>query len=54
MQATGGTVTETAEAIRSETTVERFAEKVIGDYAGANAFLMAGLGTGWACSRRWL
>jgi 2-polyprenyl-3-methyl-5-hydroxy-6-metoxy-1,4-benzoquinol methylase len=40
----GGTVTETAQLTRSETTVEGFAEKVLGDYAGANAFLMAGLG----------
>jgi 2-polyprenyl-3-methyl-5-hydroxy-6-metoxy-1,4-benzoquinol methylase len=44
MQAKGATVTDTAEATRSETTVEGFAEKVLGDYAGANAFLMAGLG----------
>jgi 2-polyprenyl-3-methyl-5-hydroxy-6-metoxy-1,4-benzoquinol methylase len=40
----GGTVTEAAQVTRSETTVEGFAEKVLGDYAGANAFLMAGLG----------
>ena len=37
-------MTPTAQAVRSETTVEGFAEKVLGDYAGANAFLMAGLG----------
>jgi 2-polyprenyl-3-methyl-5-hydroxy-6-metoxy-1,4-benzoquinol methylase len=40
----GGTVTETVQVTRSETTVEGFAEQVLGDYAGANAFLMAGLG----------
>jgi 2-polyprenyl-3-methyl-5-hydroxy-6-metoxy-1,4-benzoquinol methylase len=40
----GGTVTETAQVTRSETTVEGFAEKVLGDYAGANAFFMAGIG----------
>jgi 2-polyprenyl-3-methyl-5-hydroxy-6-metoxy-1,4-benzoquinol methylase len=40
----GGIVIETAQLARSETTVEGFAEKVLGDYAGANAFLMAGLG----------
>jgi hypothetical protein len=34
----GGTVTEAAQLTRSETTVEGFAEKVLGDYAGANAF----------------
>jgi SAM-dependent methyltransferase len=37
-------VTDTAQAVQSETAVEGFAEKVLGDYAGANAFFMAALG----------
>jgi hypothetical protein len=37
-------VTDTAQAVSSEAAVEGFAEKVLGDYAGANAFFMAGLG----------
>jgi 2-polyprenyl-3-methyl-5-hydroxy-6-metoxy-1,4-benzoquinol methylase len=37
-------VTEAAHSVLDESSVEGFAEKVLGDYAGANAFLMAGLG----------
>jgi 2-polyprenyl-3-methyl-5-hydroxy-6-metoxy-1,4-benzoquinol methylase len=37
-------VTETEQAVLDETAVEEFAVKVLGDYAGANAFFMAGLG----------
>jgi hypothetical protein len=37
-------VTETEQAVLDQSAADAFAEKVLGDYAGANAFFMAGLG----------
>jgi len=36
-----------------EASTDAFADRVLGDYAGASAFFMAGIGDGSACSRSW-